>query len=147
MARAGELFAPFGVQFARQDAPPLPSARAHVETRADRDALAARAADRVINVFVVASLQDVDEPGRARRGVHWHAPSGTHYVIVVGGAPPTVLAHELGHFFGNPHSPVADNVMSYERTGAPVFFDDAQGRRIEAWARRYLASGELLPFR
>jgi hypothetical protein len=147
MARAGELFGPYGVQFARQGAPALPPASSHLETRADRDALALRVAAHVVNVFIVASLQDVDEPGRPRRGVHWHAPSGAHYVIVVGSAPPTVLAHELGHFFGNPHSPVVDNVMSYERTGAPVFFDEAQGQRIEASAKRYLSSGELLPLR
>ena len=55
------------------------------------------------------------------------------------------VIHELGHYFGNPHSPVADNVMSYERTGAPVFFDAAQGKRIAARARAYVRSGELLP--
>ena len=40
---------------------------------------------------------------------------------------------------------VADNVMSYERTGAPVFFAADQGKRIAAKAREYVRSGELLP--
>ena len=65
--------------------------------------------------------------------------------IVVASAPTTVLAHELGHYFGNPHSHVADNVMSYERTGAPVFFDADQGKRIASKARSYVLSGELVP--
>jgi len=145
IAEAQRLFAPFGVAFARQEAPALGRAARHIETRADRDALAARAAARVVNVFIVESLRDVDEEGRMRRGVHWHAPSGTHYVIVVASAAPPVLAHELGHFFGNPHSPVPDNVMSYERAGGLVFFDDAQGRRIRERAQAYVRSGELAP--
>lgn len=146
VAQAQELFAPFGVAFARQDAPPLATAAEHVETRGDRDALAERVQPHVVNVFVVGSLRDVDEPDRMRKGVHWHAPAGRHYVIVVAAAPPSVLAHELGHFFGNPHSPVRDNVMSYERSGAPVFFDAAQGKRIAARAKEYVASGELSVF-
>jgi hypothetical protein len=63
----------------------------------------------------------------------------------VASAPATVLAHELGHYFGNPHSPVVDNVMSYERSGAAVFFDADQGKRIAAKARAYVRSGELSP--
>ncbi len=145
IAAARELFAPFGVAFAPSDGPPLDARSAAVETRADRDAFASHVTPHVIDVFVVASLNDVDEPGRPRRGVHWHAPGGAHYVILIGTAPPTVLAHELGHYFGNAHSPVPDNVMSYERTGAPVFFDAEQGRRIRARARAYVQTRELLP--
>jgi hypothetical protein len=145
VASARELFVPFGVDFARTDGLSLDARVAHVETRADRDAFATRTAPHVIDVFVVESLRDVDTPDRMRRGVHWHAPSGAHYVIVVGTAPPTVLAHELGHYFGNSHSQVVDNVMSYERSGAHVFFDADQGKRIAARARAYVRSGELLP--
>jgi hypothetical protein len=142
---AAALFTPFGVRFAKTDGAPLEARLAHVETRSDRDALAAHRASHVIDVFVVSSLRDVDDPGQMRRGVHWHAPSGAHYLILVASAPTTVLAHELGHYFGNPHSHVADNVMSYERTGAPVFFDADQGKRIAAKAHAYVRSGELLP--
>ncbi len=139
------LFEPFGVRFARADGAPLDARLAHVETRADRDALASHVTPHVIDVFVVASLRDVDDPSQMRRGVHWHAPSGKHYLILVASAPTTVLAHELGHYFGNPHSRVVDNVMSYERSGAPVFFDADQAKRIAARARAYVASGELVP--
>jgi hypothetical protein len=142
---AQALFAPFAVGFAKTDGAPLDAPLAHVETRTDRDAFAAHTAAHFIDVFIVESLRDVDDPSRMRRGVHWHAPSGAHYVILIATAPPAVLAHELGHYFGNPHSPVADNVMSYRRTGAPVFFDADQGQRIAARARTYVRSGELLP--
>jgi len=139
------LFVPFGVRFTKTDGPALDARLAHVETRADRDALAMRVAPHVVDVFVVDSLRDVDDTSQMRRGVHWHAPSGVHYLILVASAPTTVLAHELGHYFGNPHSHVIDNVMSYERSGAPVFFDADQGKRIAAKARDYVRSGELLP--
>ncbi len=142
---AAALFAPFGVGFTIGDSRTLAFRFAHLETRADRDALAAQVEARLVNVFVVGSLRDVDDPVRLRKGVHWHAPSGAHYVVLVAGAPASVLGHELGHFFGNPHSQVVDNVMSYERGGGPVFFDADQGRRIGARARRYLDTGELLP--
>jgi len=139
------LFEPFGVRFARVDGAPLDASLAHVETRADRNALASHVTPHVIDVFVIGSLRDVDDPAQVRRGVHWHAPSGVHYLILVATAPTTVLAHELGHYFGNPHSHVVDNVMSYERSGAPVFFDADQGKRIAARARAYVKSGELVP--
>jgi len=145
VASARQLFAPFGVDFARTEGAPLGAQTAHVETRADRDAFAAHTAPHAIDVFVVESLRDVDTPERMRRGVHWRAPSGAHYIVIVSSAPPTVLAHELGHYFGNPHSQLVDNVMCYERSGAPVFFDADQGKRIAAWARAYVRSGELVP--
>ena len=144
---ANALFAPAGVAFARSFAEPLASPLRHVETRADRDALAPDVKPRVVNVFVVDSLRDVDDPAEMRRGVHWHVAGGVHYVILVATASLTVLAHELGHFFGNPHSHVVDNIMSYERSGGWVFFDAAQQRTIAARARSYLATGELDPLR
>jgi hypothetical protein len=142
---AQSLFTPFGVQFTKTEGAPLEARLAHMETRADRDGLARHRSPHVIDVFVVDSLRDVDDPSQMRRGVHWHAPSGAHYLILVASAPTTVLAHELGHYFGNPHSHVVDNIMSYERTGASVFFDAAQGKRIASRAREYVRSGELLP--
>ena len=142
---ARALFTPFGVRFTQAAGAPLDASLAHMETRTDRNALATHMAPHVIDVFVVDSLRDVDDTSQMRRGVHWHAPSGAHYLILVASAPTTVLAHELGHYFGNPHSQVVDNVMSYERTGAPVFFDADQGTRIAARARTYVRSGELVP--
>jgi hypothetical protein len=143
---ASTFFGPLGVALQREAHDKderLPERFAHVETRKDRDDLAAHVVAHAINVFVVDSLRDVDDPVEMRRGVHWHGPGGTHYVILVATASSQVLGHELGHFFGNPHSKVPDNLMSYEREGGWVFFDTAQGRRIVARAREYLESGEL----
>jgi hypothetical protein len=139
------LFEPFGVHFARVDGAPLDARLAHMETRDDRNSLASHVTAREIDVFVVGSLRDVDDPAQMRRGVHWHAPSGAHYLILIASASTNVLAHELGHYFGNSHSHVLDNVMSYERSGAPVFFDAEQGKRIAGRARAYVKSGELVP--
>src|SRR5262249_11579326 len=97
-----------------------------------------------INVFVVDTLRDVDDPTRMRQGVHWHAPPA-HYVILSRAASPTVLAHELGHFFGNAHSTTVDNLMSYDRATERSFIDERQARRIVAHARAYLRTKELAP--
>jgi hypothetical protein len=145
---ADTMFGDLGVHFRRaKPSAPLDPRFAHLESRADRDGLAGSLEAHAINVFVVASLRDVDEPPRLRMGVHWRerAHPDHHFVILASGARSSTLAHELGHFFGNPHSPVEDNVMSYDRSGGPVFFDDPQVKRIRFLAREYLRTHELTP--
>jgi hypothetical protein len=145
LAQAEALFSPLGIPLRKVASRALPEAHARLETRDDRDALAGRLEPRRVNVFVVASLRDVDDPERYRMGVHWRnrASPGRHYVIVAGDARATTLAHELGHFFGLDHASVVDNVMSYERGGGPVFFDERQARRMRAMARMYVQAGLL----
>jgi hypothetical protein len=143
IASAEKLFAPIGIHFRWTMKKPLK--RGHLETRADRDALASELETGVINVFVVESLRDVDEPDRYRMGVCWRRGDGKPFVIVASNARPTVLAHELGHFFGNGHSTVPNNVMSYVRTDAEVFFDAKQIGVIRATAARYRADGFIVP--
>src|SRR5579883_1198691 len=141
IANAEALFGPRGVHLRK-------ASRRYVGSLvADRDALLSLTRPGVINVFVVKSLKDVDEANRFRMGVHWRpeAHKDRRFIILAANARPSVLAHELGHYFGNPHSPVADNVMSYERTGGPIFFDDAQTARIRAVARQCLATREIIP--
>jgi hypothetical protein len=147
LAEAERLFAPHGVHFAKASRRLAGSVYARLETRADRDGLAAMMRPSVINVFVVRSLKDVDEKERWRMGVHWRPSQrpGERFIILAANAAPSVLAHELGHFFGNPHSPTPDNVMSYTRTGGELFFDAPQIARIRATARRCLQTRELLP--
>jgi hypothetical protein len=147
VAEAERLFAPHGVHFAKASRRLAGSLYAHLATRADRDALAGYLRPGVINVFVVASLKDVDEKERWRMGVHWRPSQkpDARFIILSKTAAPSVLAHELGHYFGNPHSPTPDNVMSYTRTGGALFFDAPQIARIRATARRCLAERELLP--
>lgn len=119
-----------------------------MHTRADRDALSALTeavrGGGFVDVFVVDELEDVDEPGRLRRGVVWtHRPDGKRYVILARTAAVGVLAHELGHFFGNPHVAAPDNLMSYTRTGADLFLDDSQIAKTKAFAKGFLTSGRL----
>jgi len=145
IAEAVSLYLPLGVAFRWTTRDEIPPAQAAMHTRADRDALAPFATRAFIDVFVVGELEDVDEPGRYRKGVAWTSkPDGRRYLILSGVAPPKVLAHELGHFFGNGHSDVPDNLMSYTRAGGEVFLDEAQIERTRAFARRFHETGRLL---
>jgi len=145
---ANRIYAPAGVSFRLAHTDALEPGHEHIVTRHYRSVLGALVADGVINVFVVASLADVDVEGRVLRGVHWRsrlAPSG-HYVILSRIAGPTVLAHELGHFYGNSHSLTPGNIMSYNRGDVEQpFFDDGQIRRIRRFARRFQRTRELVP--
>ncbi|HET8932524.1 MAG TPA: hypothetical protein VFN67_03745 [Polyangiales bacterium] len=148
LARANEIYAPYRVGFVVQERVPLPAAHAHLSSRADRDALASYLKRKVINCFVVASLRDVDEPERMRRGVHWHAATrgNAHFVIISTLGGRDVLSHELGHFLGNPeHSPTPGNLMSYEHGPMLPFLDAPQLKRLERSLRGYFKRGELVP--
>ena len=137
---ANGLFAPLGVRFRWTLEAALPEKHVELHSRADRDALAGRIEEAgSIPVFVVDVLEDVDEPGRMRMGVCWKK----RYLIVASHARATVLAHELGHFFGNGHSAVDDNLMSYSRTGGAVFLDANQSAIIRESFARFLSSGLL----
>lgn len=139
VATANQLFGPHGVGFRVEEQYRLPERHAMLETRSDRHALGALVDSSRIDVFIVRSLRDVDDPSLMRRGVHWRPAGypGAHFVIVSAIASPTVLAHELGHYFGNPHSMTPGNIMSYERGDGPPFFDAAQGVRIRRFARNF----------
>jgi hypothetical protein len=121
LAGANRRFALLDVGWQVDSTDELPAAFAHVETRAQRDAIAAGrlgALGRGVDVFVVDQLDDIDEPGRIY-GVTWH-----RYVIVSAEALERTLAHELGHVFGLHHSSY-DSIMnpdlppSRERMFAP----------------------------
>ncbi len=145
IAVAVALYTPLGITLRKVASRVLPAAHAHLETRADRDALAALVEPRRVNVLVVASLRDVDDPTLFRMGVQWRSRTqrARHYAIVAASARETTTAHELGHFFGLDHSRVADNVMSYERSGGQVFFDERQAAQMRAMARMYVQAGLL----
>jgi NADPH-dependent ferric siderophore reductase len=152
LENANALFAPAGLSFSIAETVPSTPARplASIDDRAARDALAddvamsPRGEPAQVNVFLTDRLIDVDDPPSERMGVHWRRRRhrAVHYVIVSRRAWPTTLAHELGHYFGNPHSRTPNNIMSYERDGAtPPFFDAAQLARIRSHARRYVRAG------
>jgi hypothetical protein len=147
VARANEIFVPLGFELVVRASKPLAVRHAELVSRADRDALARYVRPGAIHCFIVAKLMDVDEPGRERRGVHWHTRSGSprHFVVVSKISGPYVLAHELGHFFGNPqHSDVAGNLMSYERAEVAPYLDAQQSARVRAALTRMLETRELV---
>jgi hypothetical protein len=149
IAEAEKLFsaAPVHVLLARWRT--LAAEHAKLVTPADRDALAARVeAGGRVPVFVVASLRDIDVREEAyRMGVTWTSRGKVRgrYVIVASSARPTVLAHELGHFFGLQHSAVKNDLMSYDRDGAAVFLEPAQLRSIRWTAGALVGARTLVP--
>lgn len=146
LARANEIYAPYGVSFVVDKTVELPGQHAALETRADRDALGAYVQRGAIDWFVVRSLRDVDDPSQMRRGVHWRSEThpGARYVIVSSIAGASTLAHELGHYLGNhKHSETPGNLMSYlPGEGLPVL-DDKQQKRLAFTLRDCFKSGEL----
>ena len=92
----------------------------HVETRGDRDGLAAYLGGPVVHVFITRRLDDVDVAGSIAFGVTWHAQKDPRkYIIVSAEAMSRTLAHELGHFFGLPHSTYAISIMNKTDRAAP----------------------------
>jgi hypothetical protein len=147
IANARRLYDPIGVTFRWTIAGPLDARFASLVTRADRDAVGeASFVEGAINVAVVTSLGDVDEPGRSRMGVCWQSrvDAKKRFIVLASTARPTVLAHELGHFFGNRHSTVVNNIMSYTRGEGDVFFDATQVATVKQTAASYLARGVLV---
>src|SRR5262245_58499040 len=67
---SNRLFGAFGVRFRVTATRALAERFARLESRQDRDDLARELDPGVVNVFVVASLRDVDDPSRLRMGVH-----------------------------------------------------------------------------
>ena len=123
LAEANRHFAPIDVGFQVVGADRLPAGAGHVATPADRDAVAdGRLTGKVIDVFITGQLDDVDPPGGVIRGVTWRVRgSDRKYVILSTAAPGRVLAHELGHVFGLPHSRYAISIMNKQpRTEPPA---------------------------
>lgn len=118
---ANRHFAPADIGFEVTGIDALPASAAHIATPGDRDGLAAdRLGGGVIHVFIVRQLDDVDHAGQVIRGVTWHTHKDARkYVIVSITAPERVLAHELGHFFGLPHSTYAVSIMNKRERKQP----------------------------
>ncbi len=121
LAAANRHFLRLGVGFQVVGADALPAKGAHIESRGDRDELSIdRLAGTVVHVFIIGKLDDVDEPGAIAYGVTWHRRNDDRkYILVSDAALERTLAHELGHFFGLPHSTYAISIMNKSERKEP----------------------------
>jgi hypothetical protein len=112
---ANLLFSPISVGFYLKEVTALSSDKAEIMTRKDRNSLGKKTFSRgVIHVFLVEKLADVDEEGKWLNGVHWRdqANRERRWVILASNAWRLTMAHELGHFFGLPHSTYEESIMN-----------------------------------
>jgi hypothetical protein len=145
LEHANAIYRPLGLELLDAGRTSLPQRHEKLVTRADRDKLLPQARKGAVHCVVVATLMDVDEPGRERRGVHWRSRRDARRLVILSTlAGPYVLAHELGHFFGNrEHSDTPGNLMSYDWTIGPPFLDEAQQATLRQTLRRMLDTHEL----
>lgn len=145
-------FAVIDVNFEIVAATPLAAGALEIDSRAERDALGEPHFTRgVAHVFVVGRLADVDVAGSEIRGVHWRfrGDRARRWVILSRIAGPLVLAHELGHFFGLPHSDYDISVMNKTPRpppagGAELSFAEPEFARMRAHRNRMLRDGMLI---
>lgn len=148
--QAHRHFALIDTSFEIVAADAVPASELEIDTRDQRDALGHDRFTRgVIHVFVVGRLADVDIAGQQIRGVHWRERADrTHrWVILSKIAGSLVLPHELGHFFGLPHSTYDISLMNKTvRLISPdeLTFAEPEVVRMRKHRDRMLASKMLL---
>jgi hypothetical protein len=117
LTAANQHFAAIDLGFQLRSVDVLPAAAAHLRTRADRSALGNHLGGPVIHVFITGQLESVDDD-QPVHGVTWRK-GARKYVIVAATAWERTLTHELGHFFGLPHSTYAISLMNKTRRDVP----------------------------
>ena len=148
LAHANTHFAKIGVNFVADTAKRLPPIERHLKTRDDRNRLVRRVKrDGTIHLFIVDRLDNVDAPGEIR-GVHWRFRKNQRRrgIILARKASTWVLTHELGHFFGLPHSKYDISLMNKRRRATPVSkrtFAPEELKRMTVRRDRMLKSGML----
>lgn len=147
---ANALFSNIGVAFELAEVRFIGRQWAHVHSRLDRDHLGRRERTAgLMHVFMVRQLDDVDIQGHKLFGVHWRDRADTdHRWIIVSARDPssTVLVHEMGHYFGLPHSSYDVSVMNKRPRALPWpdrIFADPELERMRRHRDGMLESGFL----
>jgi hypothetical protein len=148
---ANSTFVGAGIAFGVGERHPLPDSFIVLDNIRERRQLRKFFVPRAINIFIVDQILDPNPSAATRRAARWQgrAPSGrlsgAHipikgrtpgtYIILARSRSRVSLAHELGHFFGAPHSKDPQNIMSYG--SGRVRFSDKQLKIFRIHARRY----------
>jgi hypothetical protein len=115
VAVANRHFAAINVGFRVAEVHTLPATDHTISTRQHRDEIGARRFSKgVIHVFLIGRLDDVDAVDAEIRGVHWRLRRNVEkrWILLSAISSDMVLAHELGHFFGLPHSRYPISIMN-----------------------------------
>lgn len=151
LAHASWLFEPVDVGFQIVAVDRVEPEFLHIATREQRDAIGKPRFSRgVVHMFLVEQLDDVDVPGEQIRGVHWRQRSNTdkRWIILSAIGSKVVMGHELGHFFGLPHSRYRDSVMNKAPREQPPWeervFVPEELTIVRAERDSMLASGMLI---
>jgi hypothetical protein len=151
VTEANRHFAGIEVGFRLARVESHPADFADVATRDQRDAIGRDRYDTgPIHLHLVRRLDDVDVEGEVIRGVHWRdrRDVSRRWIIMSALAGPGVLTHELGHFFGLPHSSHPRSIMNKrEDPGRPPAdawtFVEAERERMRGFVTWLLYSREL----
>ncbi len=149
--QANRLFAPIDVSVQVDSVDALPDEVQEIDDRAARDALGRERFSRgVLHVFVTPRLADVDIAGAEIRGVHWRYRPDTkrRWIILSKIASDLVLSHEMGHFFGLPHSRYEVSLMNKSPRDDPPWserrFADPELARMRKHRDQMVRSGMLI---
>ena len=150
---ANQLFAAIGVGFELAAVHPVSARWGHIETRLHRDQLG-REHDRIsglAHVFMVDVLEDVDVADNTLYGVHWRDRADvSHRWVILSGkdSSASALAHEMGHYFGLPHSGYKISIMNKRPRETPTWpervFAPPEVRRMKQELAAMLKSGFLV---